>query len=817
MVVGARANRSVLFGLVVAALLAIAACSNSKPQPEEKFAAEVKVQPLVGGPATAVSAKVTLQKNEILNRDFLYSIVAQATTTFDTESEVTWAPSPVASQVVRFRIVGDNLQIVEHEPFRYRSADYIAHPLVFELPIESQTVTTLTVKFSQASRSSFRLWSDASAVGRASWIRNVESYTADGILMVESAVEGTTDGKPNGPREVTEFAEFIFPREHLTKKVVPPPFYGLGERSDAVLAARFGFDGSSRVWTQLNGKRVLSSIVPRLPYEPGKPIAWYVTRNIPAELVADVKRGIEGWNRHTRATWGKDLVEFKGLLPDGIRVGDPRYNVIAYDSLLDAGAAFADASVDQETGVKFGGVVYMPRFWLKKGRELGYNLPGVDRKPAAKARVKFPSERFASKSKCMKPVEQDPFEIGLVATGASQEDYGRNLFASVVMHEVGHVLGLDHNFAGSAGADPLIGIGPYSSSIMDYNLDIYEVGAFDDVNSSTGPDFAWDRQAISLLYGPSKTLPAKEPTLPFCSVAEATDEGVDPLCTSYDAGENPDDWFAQVFRLIVDNQAMLGQQHSLGYAIERITGEALGDPTLITTEAELKAALARIDGRLDSLVKFYMTDARQSVKQAAGRAVPLLRVYRPGIGRPRHFDEWTTRKHVTETLTAIFSLKGTPRNLTAALEKARKKTEAWLNRVPIKAAAEEEKSLIGRFAHVAAIIAGDQLSEVRTAVLEAMALNEKVPFASNSTIDYEAAVVDLLKSAVLGEYASGVEATDEERLVAAKSLASFASLENTKPAMSEAMTAVQNELKTTVESDRRTQLRDLLKALKGGG
>ncbi|WP_394840492.1 zinc-dependent metalloprotease [Pendulispora rubella] len=88
------------------------------------------------------------------------------------------------------------------------------------------------------------------------------------------------------------------------------------------------------------------------------------------------------------------------------------------------------------------------------------------------------------------------------------------------MHEVGHTLGLRHNFKGSL--LPL----PQESSVMDY---VDDADAVANGGEHPGP---YDYAAVRFLYG----LSSSEPAQTFC-----TDEDVevDPTCMVYDRTEDP--------------------------------------------------------------------------------------------------------------------------------------------------------------------------------------------------------------------------------------------------------------------------------------
>src|SRR5690606_34977672 len=67
------------------------------------------------------------------------------------------------------------------------------------------------------------------------------------------------------------------------------------------------------------------------------------------------------------------------------------------------------------------------------------------------------------------------------------ETFARQLLKGVLFHEVGHALGLAHNFKGSLAFDPDDAGKVFTNSIMDYNQYNEEEGVFESVDSGHGP------------------------------------------------------------------------------------------------------------------------------------------------------------------------------------------------------------------------------------------------------------------------------------------------------------------------------------------
>ncbi|RDE06990.1 zinc-dependent metalloprotease [Sphingomonas aracearum] len=192
-----------------------------------------------------------------------------------------------------------------------------------------------------------------------------------------------------------------------------------------------------------------------------KPIIFYVDRAAPELIRTALLEGARWWADAFDAAGYIDAFRVE-LLPEGVNPMDARYNVIAWIHRDTRGWSTGSTVVDPRTGEIVRGVVQLGSLRAWQDKLIFEGLVGAGREGTGGA--------------------DDP--ITLVRARLRQ----------LAVHEVGHALGLSHNFAGSTFAD--------RASVMDYPppriairggqldfSDAYKVGIGD-----------WDRFAINWLY-----------------------------------------------------------------------------------------------------------------------------------------------------------------------------------------------------------------------------------------------------------------------------------------------------------------------------
>jgi Met-zincin len=276
------------------------------------------------------------------------------------------------------------------------------------------------------------------------------------------------------------------------------------------------------------------------------PIKWTISSRINA-LAADpryaaydikkaIKAGIENWNQVFGFT---ALTAVIGT--NAVESGDDDKNVLVIDEDPTFGFAFADWRSNPNNGEIRGASVYFNSSWLDYAAYLfepmeSPTTPAIAARVAAARQVKDLSISWngLSKKTEFRRIGADPrthakFDLktqlstlraaGLAqaATTMTPKQKVEAYITHVIVHEIGHVLGLRHNFEGS--------LVPPSSSVMDY---VYDPDAV-----TVPTPQAYDTAAVRHLYG---IAPTAAPTQPFC-----TDEavGFSAKCQPFDRGAKP--------------------------------------------------------------------------------------------------------------------------------------------------------------------------------------------------------------------------------------------------------------------------------------
>ncbi len=191
-----------------------------------------------------------------------------------------------------------------------------------------------------------------------------------------------------------------------------------------------------------------------------KPIVFYIDRGAPEPVRSALVEGGRWWNQAFEAAGYVDAFRVEPL-PEGVDPMDARYNVVNWIHRQTRGWSTGTTVVDPRTGEIVRGVVQLGSLRIRQDRMIFEGLLGADKTGTGGA--------------------DDPIQIALSRI--------RQLSA----HEIGHAIGLSHNFAGSVYG---------RASVMDYPAPLVKVdGDRLDLSQAYAKGVgAWDAFAIDWLY-----------------------------------------------------------------------------------------------------------------------------------------------------------------------------------------------------------------------------------------------------------------------------------------------------------------------------
>ncbi len=447
--------------------------------------------------------------------------------------------SGLRARVVVFKRYGKSVFLLEATQGHVVTHDLPSQLILAEIPVLNETESELVLDFNKGMQKVF--------VEGAWWASDFDGKSYVGDVLSAIAIEASHSfiqaAKVNPEKnrlEIRQIAQLnifgIFHPNVETRYYLEPYRPNLQYQSKETSNFKHvGYFETPPVLETTSGR----STVRVTKWDDKNPIKYYVSANTPKEYVEAVKEGILYWNK----AFGPKLSA--EVAPEGVTAPDPDYNLVQWVPWDEAGFAYADALMDPRTGEIKHSQIYMTSafsFWSKvRARRLLRTLRQDKTEPAKLASelgdmLDSPQKTDLAKTlrnglalSFLQPARLCYMELQerlaqavetLLATGADDaallrvsQDYVR----IVVAHEVGHTLGLRHNFAGNLAANVTMKEGEQLfsdyllkgtavpiektvlSSVMEYATfqdDILAGSQFKDIKEA----FSYDKAAIGWGY-----------------------------------------------------------------------------------------------------------------------------------------------------------------------------------------------------------------------------------------------------------------------------------------------------------------------------
>lgn len=257
-----------------------------------------------------------------------------------------------------------------------------------------------------------------------------------------------------------------------------------------------------------------------LKWNSAEPITYHISQNTPLEFRQTVREGILYWNK----VFGQEAVRAE-MAPEGLSAPHPDFNIVQWITNHNADFAYADAQSDPRTGEVLHAQIYFPSSFVE------HSYDGLKRRKKIREDIGkdfiLGLKGFSSGILCRFPNAENP------STETDTLKIVQDRVRTTIAHEVGHTLGLRHNFAATQSSelkpeeiydqfDRYFETGEIkkplraASSVMDYPEFVSRVLLGDYIRRPETPALPYDAAAIQWGYfGVEPEAPLEE--ILFCS------------------------------------------------------------------------------------------------------------------------------------------------------------------------------------------------------------------------------------------------------------------------------------------------------------
>lgn len=304
---------------------------------------------------------------------------------------------------------------------------------------------------------------------------------------------------------------------------------------------------------------------------PKQPIVFWLDKNIPPAYRKSVTEGVLEWNKAFERIGFRNAIEVRQQPDDADWDSmDSRHASIRWFVGADVGFARGPSHSDPRTGEIIDADIAMSDVFGRGARRFRVESVGGGTATNFATPIALPWTKAAAQACEYADAAATEFEFALDLLEArgelapdspEAEAFAQSVVRDTIMHEVGHVLGLTHNFKASTVYSraqlqdrDFTEKNGISGSVMDYNAFNLAVAGERQAsfnNTTLGP---YDYWAIEYAYKPIEPADeareleriaarSNEPLLAFANDPDAggspANDGIDPLVNRFDLGDDP--------------------------------------------------------------------------------------------------------------------------------------------------------------------------------------------------------------------------------------------------------------------------------------
>jgi hypothetical protein len=299
--------------------------------------------------------------------------------------------------------------------------------------------------------------------------------------------------------------------------------------------------------------------------EPVEPIVYYIDHGAPPVILKALMEGASWWNQAFEAAGFKNAFQVREL-PEGADPMDIRYNMVNWvDRSATPQRAFSYGAsyIDPRTGEIIKGVVtlgsdrHREDYLIAEGLLQPYEAPEPQAKGSSVPKQSEGNERAGARDDAPRSSRNSVAGRSSEAVSTKMEEMALARIRQLSAHEIGHTLGLTHNFTASVRD---------RASVMDYPFPRFSLkadGTIDLTDAYARGIGGWDKRAI--MWGYSDFAAGTDEDAGLDKIMKETlregytyipDVGgmTHPLSNQWDDGVNPID---QLNKLMTIRRALL--------------------------------------------------------------------------------------------------------------------------------------------------------------------------------------------------------------------------------------------------------------------